>query len=214
MRKLNRFQVKVAEESDQPDNMVGKLIVIYGANNLGKSTQVEMLERALHDLQIPVKRIKYPIYDLEPTGPLINSIIRGGGSMPEEELQRTYVQNRRDYEPELERLLRDGTSVIAEDYNGTGIAWGLVRGVPLERLEKMNDGLRKEDIAILLKGERFETGREAGHRNETDDALWQKANENHLMLGERYGWQHVNANRERKVVHDEIMGIVRKEIGI
>lgn len=192
--------------------MKGKLLVLYGANNLGKSTQVELLESALQRMKIPVKRIKYPIYDLEPTGPKINAVIRGGEQMAEEELQRTYVQNRRDYQPKLEEALDSGISVIAEDYIGTGIAWGLVRGVSIETLEEMNQGLRQEDVAILLTGERFSTGRESGHRNETDDEIWGKANANHLMLGKRYHWQQVNANQSREKVHADIMEIVTKAL--
>ena len=193
--------------------MRGKLIVIYGANNLGKSTQIELLEGALHDDGIPVSRVKYPVYDLEPTGPLINAVLRQGKEMPEDELQQTYVQNRRDYEPKLQETLDAGTSVIAEDYVGTGIAWGLVRGLDLETQEQWNSGLMQEDVAILLDGERFSSGRESGHRNEVDDTIWQKARDAHNQLGERYGWQKVNANQSREEVHSEIMGIVTRELG-
>jgi hypothetical protein len=44
--------------------------------------------------------------------------------MDEHELQLWFVLNRYQYEPELKKLLNDGYIVIAEDYVGTGIAWG------------------------------------------------------------------------------------------
>ena len=70
----------------------GVFIVIYGINNIGKSTQVEMLVDALRGLNLPVERIKYPIYDLTPTGPKINEILRSGKKqeISEEELQKIY----------------------------------------------------------------------------------------------------------------------------
>jgi thymidylate kinase len=46
----------------------GKFIVLYGANNLGKSTQVELLVNNLRTLQHwkLTHKVKYPIYDLDP----------------------------------------------------------------------------------------------------------------------------------------------------
>src|SRR5476651_1712670 len=100
----------------------GKFIVLYGANNLGKSTQVEMLIQSLEDKNIPVKKLKYPVYDLEPTGPRLNAVLRQGLKLPEEEVQELFAQNRRDYQEKLQKDLDDGYWIISEDYKGTGIA--------------------------------------------------------------------------------------------
>lgn len=191
--------------------MQGKLVVLYGANNLGKSTQVELLEEKLTENHLPVKRVKYPIYDLEPTGPLINDVLRNGKQMDEDELQRTYVQNRRDYEPTLKEMLEAGTYVIAEDYIGTGIAWGMVRGLSLDVLEKMNEGLLPADIALVITGKRFETGKESTHRNETNDEIWNTAQEKHLLLADRYNWHKINANQTIENVHADIMKVLEEQ---
>lgn len=191
--------------------MQGKLIVLYGANNLGKSTQLELLQDTFLTHNYKVKRIKYPIYDLEPTGPLINDVLRNGKQMDEEELQRTYVQNRKDFEPTVRAMLDEGYIVIAEDYIGTGIAWGMVRGVSLDTLEEMNEGLLPADISIMIHGKRFETGKESTHRNETDDEIWNTAQEKHLMLADRYSWHRVNANQTIEEVHSDIMGILEQQ---
>lgn len=188
----------------------GKFIVIYGANNLGKSKQIKMLQSSLKEMKIKTKRVKYPIYTLEPTGPIINSVLREGKKMSEEELQTNYAQNRRDYEMHLKGMLSDNIWVLAEDYTGTGIAWGLVRNVPLDKLEKMNSDLLKEDLSILLYGERFKQGIETHHRNEKDDNIWQLAQNKHLLLTERYYWHKVYATRPADEVHEEILKIVKK----
>lgn len=44
-----------------------KMIVIYGANNVGKTTQVNLLEERIKTQGTSYVRVKYPIYDLEPT---------------------------------------------------------------------------------------------------------------------------------------------------
>jgi thymidylate kinase len=192
--------------------MRGKLIVLYGANNLGKSLQVELLQKDLEKKGLLVRRIKYPIYDLKPTGPLINAILRKGKKMPEDKVQQLYVKNRIDYEPELKRALKKGIWIIAEDYVGTGIAWGMVRGVSLKFLEKINKGLYPADLSFVLYGKQFSTGIETGHRNEVNNDIWNTAQEKHLFLADRYKWNKIYANQTPKRVHKDIITIIENEL--
>lgn len=190
----------------------GKFIVLYGGNNLGKSRQIELLDETIQGLGHITKKIKYPVYELEPTGPKINSVLRKGVEMDELKVQKLYAQNRRDFEPTLRSYLARGMWVISEDYTGTGIAWGTVRGVPLKTLEKINQDLLKEDLSILLYGQRFKTGIESNHRNETDDKIWENAQNRHLELADRYGWAKVYASRPPLEVHQDILDIVNKKL--
>lgn len=188
----------------------GKFIVLYGINNIGKSTQVRMLVEALRIRGIKAESAKYPIYDHAPTGPRLNTILREGAEagISEIELQTLYSQNRRDFEPQLENMLERAIWVVAEDYTGTGIAWGWTKGAPLEDLEKINEGLLKEDMAILLDGERFLHAKEQNHLHERQDALTSFCRQKHLELAERYGWKVVNVNKDATMVHKEILDIV------
>lgn len=191
--------------------MKGKFIVLYGVNNLGKSVQLDLLGKFLAKKNILFKRLKYPVYDLEPTGLILNEIVRGGRHMPEDYVQRLYVQNRREYEPFLKKDLEDGYWVIAEDYIGTGIAWGMIRGLSLEEGERINDGLLKEDLAIVLHGERFLSGKEEHHRNESSDKMWKEAQEKHMQLADRYGWSKVWANQSPEDVNKDIVKILKEK---
>lgn len=189
----------------------GKFIVIYGANNLGKTTQVKLLVNNLRKQGIKVKRVKYPIYNLKPMGPVINSAMRKNLRITDLDLQKTYAQNRRDYEPELFKILNRGTWVVAEDYKGTGIAWGVVNSISLTKIEKVNDGLYDEDFAILIDGKRFSDGIEGNHRYEVRRD-WERARRIHLMLSKRYGWERVNANQTREKVSEDIWGMIQSEL--
>ncbi|MBI3290748.1 hypothetical protein HYZ76_00530 [Candidatus Falkowbacteria bacterium] len=193
----------------------GKLIVIYGTNNLGKSTQAKLLLNNLLAAGHRAEYIKYPIYDLTPTGPEINKILRSGGKqkISELELQQLYAQNRFDFEPELKKKLNQGVCVIAEDYIGTGLAWGVTKGAPLEELEKQNQGLIKEDLIFLLDGERFIEGKEKSHLHESSDELMKKNREIHLELAQKYGWRIIDANRPVREVQEEIWQRVKPLIG-
>jgi dTMP kinase len=184
----------------------GKLIVIYGSNNLGKTTQAKLLVEKLNQQGLKTEYLKYPIYNCEPTGPQINQILRGGKaqSITEIELQKLYAQNRRDFQPQLEVKLDQSINIVAEDYIGTGLAWGVTKGADLATLEKQNEDLLKEDTVILLDGERFLDGKEQNHLHEQNDEWMAKNRQVHLDLTKKYGWQVVSANQGIEKVAEDI----------
>lgn len=192
----------------------GLFIVIYGINNLGKSTQAELLVESLAKAGLKAQYLKYPIYDLTPTGPLINEVLRGAGGqkMSEEDLQQIYTQNRRDFQPQLIKLIDEGVNVVAEDYVGTGLAWGWSKNADLEKLIISNKGLLKPDIEILLDGERFIEAKEQGHLHESNDELVEKCRANHLHLAARFNWAVVNANQEIEEVQEEILKVIKERV--
>ncbi|MFA6305025.1 MAG: hypothetical protein WCV73_00915 [Patescibacteria group bacterium] len=192
----------------------GLFIVIYGINNLGKSTQAEFLVESFDKAGLPAQYLKYPVYELAPTGPKINQVLRGenGQQMSEEELQAMYTQNRRDFQPQLIKLIAEGINVVAEDYIGTGLAWGSAKGADLEKLIASNKGLLKPDIEILLDGERFIQAKEVGHLHESNDELVERCRNIHLELAAKFGWAIVDANQKVEEVHEDILKAIEKKI--
>lgn len=201
----------------------GKLIVIYGVNALGKSTQVKLLEERVKDFyDTPIRgtrirkvlALKYPIYGLEPSGALINGYLREGNPYRLNPMcfQTLQALNRTHYEPTLRAFLDGGGVVIAEDYVGTSLAWGIVSGVSKEYLLKLNSHLRKEDIAILLHGEYFSDKVEKGHVHESSSDLMERCAKVHYDLAIEFGWHIVGANRHRDEVSKDIWSIVYEKI--
>jgi len=193
--------------------MKGKFIAIYGTNGIGKTTQVEMLVEYLKFKGKDVSRLKYPIYDLAPEGIFIHKYLRDPkfrkkNELTTHELQKKYANNRKRYEKELKKRLSKGEWIIAEDYVGTGIAWGLAWGGDLEYLEKTNQNLLKPDLEILMHGERFLTAVEKDHRNEMEPERIKICKNFHLLLAESYDWDIVNANQSIKKVHSDIVKII------
>ena len=135
----------------------GKFIVFYGINNLGKSTQAKKLVDRLNEAGETSLYIKYPIYDLAPSGPQLNAYLREGNphDLSPREAQLLYILNRTQYQADVDKHLAEGTHIIAEDYTGTGIAWGTGSGVDQSYLKETNSHLRKEDIAFHFVGNRF-----------------------------------------------------------
>ncbi len=190
--------------------MEGKFIVFYGINNLGKTTQAEMLVDYLNQRGIPAMYLKYAIYDLEPTGPKINAYLRGGNPehLTPKDFQEIQVQNRKDYEPILQQKLDNGIWVIAEDYVGTGIAWGVGAGVNQNYLEEINSQLLEEDLAFFFDGERFKTGIEKVHTHEQDNELTEKVRKVHQNLAKKHDWIPINANASIGEIHETIKNTI------
>jgi dTMP kinase len=185
----------------------GKLIAIYGINNIGKTTQVKLLKEKLEELGNKVVTVKYPIYDLAPTGPQINAYLREGnpqGFSPEE-IQLAYANNRKDSTEKLKELLLENDFVILEDYTGTGISWGMGRGVSKDYLIEINKDLLKEDLAVLMDGKRFLKAEEKNHMHENNYELTNKVRQAHLELAKQFGWKIVNANQSIEEVNKNIL---------
>jgi dTMP kinase len=192
------------------------LIALYGINNIGKSTQVERLATKLEETGKSVKVLKFPIYDLEPTGPLINDFLRNpdADTISGESFQMLYIQNRLDFEPQLVELLNEYDVVLAEDYIGTGMAWGMTQGVPYKWLQAKNMQFpqMKPDLEILMDGERFLEGKESQHRNEDDDEAIETTRRNFQWLAKRHKWPQVNAQQEIAQVTQDLWQLVSQRI--
>lgn len=193
----------------------GKFIAIYGINGIGKTTQTEMVVSYLQNQGLKVSRLKYPVYDLEPEGPFIYKYLRDPqfrleNELTTDDLQQKYADNRARYEEELKKRLDSGEWIVAEDYIGTGIAWGLTWGGNLEYLESINKDLFPAELSILMHGKRFNTAIEKDHRNEMEEERINICKNFHLLLSGRYNWEIVDANQSVEKVTEDIIKRIRK----
>lgn len=193
----------------------GKFIVLYGINNLGKTTQAKLLVKNLKKNRHKAEYLKYPIYSLEPSGPILNNFLRGGNKhkLSRRDAQFIYALNRTQYEDRLIKKLNSGINVVAEDYTGTGLAWGIGSGVNENFLNNVNAHLLKEDLGILFDGKRFINSIEKKHKHENDNKLINKVRKTHLYLGKKGKWQKINANlpieKIEKIVWNKVKKIIK-----
>ena len=204
----------------------GKFITIYGVNNIGKTTHARLLVKRLKKEGFDAIYIKYPIYNLEPTGKRLNVILRGstgrrpaaGQPVSEKELQTLFKQNRSDFEPQLKQMLKTGKVVVAEDYTGTGIAWGMAKGLTRSFIEKLNAPLLKENFSILLTGHPDSRAKEANHLHEQNAPLLKKVNKIFIQLGEKYAWHRIkiapSIEDTAKAIWRTVEGFLRKKIRV
>jgi len=189
----------------------GVFIAIYGINNIGKTAHAKRLVDRLNRLGKKAIYIKYPIYSQKPTGPFLNKILRSNGKqkISEEELQLWFVLNRYQFEPELRKMLKAGKIAVAEDYIGTGIAWGTSKGANQRELENMNKFLVQPDLALLMDGKRILAAREKKHLHERDDAIANKCQKIYRHLAKKFGWKIVYVDKDRDVTAARIWSATR-----
>ena len=198
------------------ENKKGKFIVIYGTNNLGKTSQAKLLVKRLNSYGYKSEYIKYPIYDLEPAGKLIDHYYRFGNpyNFSARESQLLHYIDRISFEPILKNKLNKGIHIIAEDYFGTALAWGLATGVELNLLKYLYSFLYPEDLSILFDGTRFREAIEKTHHHETDDELINKTRLAHLQVGQEYSWYKINANQPwqniQQILWEKTINIIEK----
>ncbi|MBW2978443.1 hypothetical protein KY331_06370 [Candidatus Woesearchaeota archaeon] len=186
----------------------GKLIVIYGINRIGKTTQTKKLIKYLRKKGYKAEYVKIPHYKLKPTGQIINKILRRKKqTISEEEFQLLYVLNRLQFQPILIKKLKKGINIISEDYVGTGLVWGSIKGADYNWLKEINKPLIKEDTALLLDGKPFPKT-EKKHIHEKNKKLMQKARKKHLQLAKEFKWIKINANQ----LKDKVFEDIKKEI--
>jgi dUTP pyrophosphatase len=214
---ISQFPIMFFSHSQNQNNKPkpkprGKLIVLYGINNLGKTTQAKMLVEKLKQTDIAAEYLKYPLYGLAPSGTLINNYLRQGNfyKLTPREAQIIYTLNRTQYEETLKQKLAQGIFIIAEDYTGTGLAWGIGADVDENFLKFINSHLLKEDLAILFDGSRFTSGIETNHRHEQNEELTNKVRVTHLHLAQERDWQIINANQTIEQVQAAVWKKVKK----
>ena len=192
----------------------GLLITIMGVTNMGKTTQVELLEKALLKTGFKFKTLKYPIYALKPTGPEIFAFLKEGNpkKLSPKEFQTLCAQNRKDFEQQLKQMLFENDIIVAEMYTGTGIAYGIGDGVSKNYLLTVNKGILEPDASILLDGGRYLESKETGHIYETNDVLTERIRKIHLELAKEFGWKILNANQTREEIHEQIWNEVKNRI--
>lgn len=150
--------------------------------------------------------IKYPIYDLAPSGTMLNAYLRTGNpyALSPREAQMLYALNRTQFETILKSKLESGTTIIAEDYTGTGLAWGMGGGVDEKFLKEINSHLLKEDLAFWFDGQRFTDGIESGHKHEQDNELTNRVRQTHEQLANEFSWIKINANQPIEVIQEDL----------
>lgn len=141
-----------------------RLIVIEGLDGSGKSTQVEILKKAIEKIGINVKQIKLPDYE-NPSSTLVKMYLNGDfGANPNDvnayAASTFYTVDRfANYTKKWKSDYDDGTLILADRYTTSNVAYQMVK-LPkeqwaeylnwLEDFEYNKIGIPKPSLVIYL----------------------------------------------------------------
>lgn len=213
--------------------MKGKLIVIEGIDGSGKTTQINLLAKALAEKKIPHEVISFPRYGDNIYADLVARYLEGEfGSIAEVNpylISLSFAGDRLLAKPEIEKWLNEGKIVLAnryisankahmgahlpEDRREEFISW-------LDELEYQTDQMPREDLTILLSVDPKTGQKNVSHRlsdlHEENLKHLEEANKIYLELSKKESnWHVVDCMRDDQMrspeeIHQELLSILEK----
>lgn len=195
--------------------MRGLLIAFEGLDQSGKQTQAERLRDLLVKEQRLVRLLSFPAYETA-IGEEIGRALRGLHEYSSEVMQLLYVANRFEHKTLIDTERKRGTILVCDRYLASSVAYGEAQGLDAGWLMDMQKPLPQPDLTFLLDiAPEISARRKTQDRDryERDLALLGRVREGYLRLAHQYGWQVLDAHRDRDVVAADVASAVRRFIG-
>jgi dTMP kinase len=193
----------------------GKIVVLEGTDKAGKTTQSRMLLEALKNLGKVCVIIDFPDYTT-PIGAEIRAFLDGKREYPPEAKHLLFSANRWEKKKEIESMLENGTIVVMNRYWQSNLAYGTANGIDPNWIMRLDKGLPKEDLVIVLLVNPAVSSKRAEIQDafESDSKLAAAAHRNYTKYAKQFKWKVLDGSKSREQVHQEIMKIVRKELKV
>ena len=192
------------------------IIVFEGGDQAGKKTQSILLEKKLKSANIKTKLFSFPDYST-PIGKEIDQYLHGKRKFSPQVIHCLLAANRWEKADEIKKAQQKNSVVIMNRYRESNLVYGLVNGLKLNWLENLDTGLPKSDLVIVLdvpQTESFKRKRLDRDRFEKNRAFSQKISKTYRKVSKQKKWKIVDATKSKHEVHEDIMKIFGKKIGI
>ena len=192
------------------------IIVFEGGDQAGKKTQSTLLEKKLQSAKLKTKLFSFPDYST-PIGKEIDQYLHGKRKFSPQVIHCLLAANRWEKVDEIKKAQQRNSIVIMNRYRESNLVYGLVNGLKLSWLENLDIGLPKSDLVIVLdvpQTESFRRKRLDRDRFEKNRAFSQKISRTYRKMSKQKKWKIVDATKSKHDVHEEIMKIFGKKVGI
>jgi len=191
------------------------LIVLEGIDKSGKKTQTGLLARRLADSGLLVECVAFPDYGT-PLGLEIRRFLEGSVMFRPEVRQLLYVANRWERESDISGWLRERRFVVADRYIPAGLVYGLANGLSLEWMLKLEEGLPKPEMVIVLDLSPEVTALRGGKKDiyERDLEYQKKVRDLYLQLGRLFDWEIVDGGQPVMRVAEDVWDLVSRVAGV
>ena len=192
------------------------IIVIEGGDQAGKKTQTELLFRALKKRKIKTTTFSFPDYTT-PVGKEIAKYLGGKRKFPPQTIHCLLAANRWEKLNEITKAQSKNSVLIMNRYYQSNLVYGLANGMKQKWLENLDAGLPKADLVILLdvsQKESFHRKKTNRDKFEKNKDFLKKISKIYQTTAKKKRWKIVDATKSKEEVHEEILKIFSKKIGL
>ena len=200
------------------------IIVIEGGDQAGKLTQSILLEKALKKRKIKTKLFHFPDYET-PIGKEIKKYLDGKRKFPPQVIHCLLAANRWEKFDSILAAEEKNSVLVMNRYYHSNLVYGLANGLKQKWLESLDEGLPKADLVILLDVTQKESfsrtprNKIGGKKMKRDK--FEKNKEFSIKISNLYRtvakkkhWKIINATKSKEEVHEEILKIFSKKLGL
>ncbi|AJW69870.1 dTMP kinase [Nitrosopumilus adriaticus] len=192
------------------------IIVIEGGDQAGKLTQSTLLEKALKKRKIKTKLFHFPDYKT-PIGQEIRKYLDGKRKFPPQVIHCLLAANRWEKLNKIIAAQEKNSILIMNRYYHSNLIYGIANGLKPKWLEKLDAGLPKADLVILLdvsQKESFHRQKTNRDKFEKNEEFLQKISKIYRTTAKKKKWKIIDASKSKQEVHEEIMKTFSKKIGL
>ena len=192
------------------------IIVIEGGDQAGKKTQTELLSKALKKRKIKTTIFSFPDYTT-PIGKEIAKYLDGKRKFPPQVIHCLLAANRWEKLNQILEAKEKYSVLIMNRYYQSNLVYGIANGLKSNWLENLDSGLPKADLVILLdvsQKESFNRKKTKRDKFEKNEEFLKKITKIYRTTAKKKQWKIVNASQPKDKVHQEILNIFSKKIGL
>ena len=175
-----------------------------------------MLSKALKAQKIKTAVFEFPDYSTV-IGKEINNYLRGKRKFPPEIIHYLYAANRWEKLEELEKSAAKNSILIMNRYYHSNLVYGIANGLKEKWLQKLDEGLPKTDLVIVLdvsQRESFSRKKSKRDEFEKNKDFSKKISQIYRRLAKKHRWKLIDASGTKQETHKIILKIIFKKIGI
>jgi len=192
------------------------IVAIEGSDQAGKKTQSQMLARALKKRRLKTKVFSFPDYST-PIGKQIRRYLDGKTKFPSQVIHCLLAANRWEKLDEIKKADQKNSVLIMNRYYHSNFVYGIVNGMNLDWLENLDKGLPQSDLVIVLDvSQKQAFARKSSKRDvfEKNKLFSQKISKAYRKLAKKKHWKLIDASGSKQDVHNKIMKVFAKKLGI
>ena len=192
------------------------IVVFEGGDQAGKKTQTAMLSQALKKRKIKTTSFSFPDYST-PVGKEISQYLEGKRTFPPQTIHCLLAANRWEKLDQILRAQEKNSVLIMNRYYQSNLVYGLANGMKKDWLENLDKGLPKADLVILLDVDQKESfTRKKMHRDkfEKNKNFLKKISKIYKETAKKKRWKIIDASRSKEDIHQEVLKIFSKKIGL